>query len=66
MSMNRIPRLSALLLALPFALDAGDTRPPFSWDHVPVYAHVGKASDDFTTDERDFLTRIESRRSHSR
>lgn len=40
MSMNKITRLSALLLALPFALHAGDARPPFSWDRVPVYAHV--------------------------
>jgi hypothetical protein len=29
--------------------------PPFSWDRVPVYAHVGKASGDFTPEELDFL-----------
>ena len=28
---------------------------PFSWDRVPVYAHVGKSSDDFTPEQLDFL-----------
>lgn len=37
------------------ALHATDALPPFSWDHVPVYAHVGKASGDFTPKELDFL-----------
>lgn len=27
----------------------------FSWDRVPVYAHVGKSSDDFTAEEVEFL-----------
>ncbi len=30
---------------------------PFTWDRVPVYAHVGKSSDDFTPDELDFLAK---------
>lgn len=55
--MNKIIMFSALLLALPFALHAADALPPFSWDHVPVYAHVGKTSDDFTTKELDFLAK---------
>ena len=36
---------------------AADVLPPFSWDHVPVYAHVGKASDDFTAEELEFLAK---------
>ena len=36
-------------------MHANDALPPFSWDRVPVYAHVGKASDDFTPEELDFL-----------
>ncbi|WP_297028953.1 putative glycoside hydrolase [Thermogutta sp.] len=35
---------------------AGDF-PLFSWDRVPVYAHVGKASDDFTPEQLDFLAK---------
>jgi len=38
-------------------LQANDALPPFSWDRVPVYAHVGKSSDDFTPDELDFLAK---------
>lgn len=57
--MNKVPTvtLAALLLALPFALRAADALPPFSWDHVPVYAHVGKTSDDFTPAQLDFLAK---------
>ena len=29
----------------------------FRWDHVPVYAHVGKSSDDFTPEQLDFLAK---------
>ncbi|WP_261341342.1 putative glycoside hydrolase family 15 protein [Rhodopirellula bahusiensis] len=29
-------------------------RPPFSWDHVPLYMHIRKATD-FTPDELDYL-----------
>lgn len=29
--------------------------PRFSWERVPVMAHVGKTGDDFTPDELDFL-----------
>ena len=39
------------------ALRADDALPPFSWDHVPVYAHVGKTSDDFTPRQLDFLAK---------
>jgi hypothetical protein len=34
-----------------------DAYPSFSWDHVPVYAHVGKSSGDFTPAELDFLAK---------
>ncbi|HUS92911.1 MAG TPA: putative glycoside hydrolase [Phycisphaerae bacterium] len=47
---------SLLLVAAP-TLRANDALPPFSWDHVPVYAHVGKSSDDFTSEELDFLAK---------
>lgn len=46
---------ATLLLAAAPVLHANDGLPPFSWDRVPVYAHVGKASDDFTPEELDFL-----------
>ena len=29
--------------------------PPFSWERVPVYAHLGKTDDDFTARELEFL-----------
>ena len=47
--------LAALLLALPHALGAAEALPPFSWDRVPVYAHVGKTAGDFTPAQLDFL-----------
>lgn len=50
--------LSLLVLQLLVAatsLQAADNLPPFSWDRVPVYAHVGKVSDDFTPEQLDFL-----------
>lgn len=43
------------LLTLSPTLHADDVLPPFSWEHVPVCAHVGKASGDFTPEELDFL-----------
>jgi len=50
--------LVALLLLAPLAaLGAGDAMPPFSWDRVPVYAHVGKTSGDFTPEQLDFLAK---------
>lgn len=49
--------LAALLLAPPATLHAADVLPPFRWDHVPLYAHVGKSSDDFTPEQLDFLAR---------
>jgi len=47
--------IALLLLAPISALHAADAMPPFSWEKVPVYAHVGKRSGDFTTEELDFL-----------
>lgn len=56
---NLIPSMSALLLLACLMpgqrVHADEPRPPFSWDHVPVYAHVGKSSGDFTADQLDFL-----------
>ncbi|MCX7006386.1 MAG: hypothetical protein NTY53_03915, partial [Kiritimatiellaeota bacterium] len=49
--------IAALLIAPLAALHAADGLPPFSWDRVPVYAHVGKSSDDFTPKQLDFLAR---------
>ena len=46
-----------LLLVVASPLRANDALPPFSWDRVPLYAHVGKASDDFTREELDFLAK---------
>lgn len=48
---------ASLLLAAAPTLRANDALPPFSWDHVPVYAHVGKTSDDFTPAQLDFLAK---------
>lgn len=36
---------------------ADEVAAPFSWDRVPVYAHVGKTSDDFTVEQLDFLAK---------
>lgn len=33
--------LAALLLSSPVVARAGDGRPEFSWEHVPLYAHFG-------------------------
>jgi len=46
-----------LLFAPAMMLRAADHFPPFSWDHVPVYAHVGKTSGDFTPEQLDFLAK---------
>ncbi len=51
--------LRSVLTAIPLVwmttfVNAG-ALPPFTWDHVPVYAHVGKQSDDFTPGQLDFL-----------
>lgn len=53
----RVAFPATLLLVLAPALHADDAFPSFSWDHVPVYAHVGKSSDDFTPNELDFLAK---------
>ncbi len=58
MPMKNLPAfLAALLLAAPTLLPAGDHYPPFSWERVPVYAHVGKTSGDFTPEQLDFLAK---------
>ncbi|MGB2823420.1 MAG: putative glycoside hydrolase [Phycisphaerae bacterium] len=49
--------LAALLPAPLAALHAADALPPFSWHRVPVYAHVGKSSGDFTSEQLDFLAK---------
>ena len=55
--MKPITAFIALLLFPLSALHAADALPPFSWDHVPVYAHVGKTSGDFTPEQLDFLAK---------
>ena len=50
-----VVRTATLLLAAAPVLRANDALPLFSWDRVPVYAHVAKASGDFTPEELDFL-----------
>lgn len=47
----------AMLLTALAALPAADAQPPFSWEKVPVYAHVGKTAGDFTAGQLDFLAR---------
>ena len=49
--------LPTLLLAPLAALHAADALPPFSWDRVPLYAHVKKSAGDFTPEELDFLAK---------
>ena len=49
--------LVALLLVPHAAIHAADALPPFGWDRVPLYAHVGKQADDFTPEELDFLAK---------
>ena len=53
--MKRLNFAVALLFAVFPMLHAGDQFPSFSWDRVPVYAHVGKVSGDFTSEQLDFL-----------
>ncbi len=49
-------KLLALSLALPLtAVFAEKYNVPFSWDTVPVYAHLANMSDDFTSEQHDFL-----------
>lgn len=52
-----LPILVAFLLAPHAPIRAGDKSPSFRWDRVPVYAHVGKTSDDFTAEQLDFLAK---------
>lgn len=46
--------LTALLLAPPAALQAGDGFPAFNWDRVPLYAHLG-IGDGLKPEQTDFL-----------
>ena len=56
--MKQVFSLFAVLLFVPVTmLHAADVLPPFSWEYVPVYAHVGKTSDDFTPAQLDFLAK---------
>ena len=43
------------LLSSALAASAAEALPPFSWERVPVYAHVGKSAGDFTSAQLDFL-----------
>lgn len=47
--------LACCIVALP--MQADEHFPAFSWDRVPVYAHVAKAKGDFTNKELDFLAK---------
>jgi hypothetical protein len=55
--MDRVSlQIKAGVLSLALAgWGAAEEPPPFSWDRVPVYAHVGKAAGDFTPAQLDFL-----------
>ena len=53
--MKRLSAFALLLLTPLVALCTADGFPPFSWEKVPVYAHLGKTADDFTPAELDFL-----------
>ena len=58
--MKTIPFSTVLLMIFAISgsvLHADDVLPVFSWDRVPVYAHVGKSSGDFTPKELDFLAK---------
>ena len=46
---------SVLLFFSFLSFHAQSKYPPFSWDKVPVYAHLGNLSNDFTATELDFL-----------
>ncbi|MDF7823603.1 putative glycoside hydrolase [Pontiellaceae bacterium B12227] len=49
-------KLLALIIALPLAaVCAPRYNVPFSWDTVPVYAHLANAVEDFTPEQHDFL-----------
>ena len=52
---NKLTLSLALASAPLAALHAADELPKFNWDRVPLYAHVGKQSDDFTREEAAFL-----------
>ena len=47
----------AVLFVWPPPTRGAEALPPFSWDRVPVYAHVGKSADDFTPEQLDFLAK---------
>ena len=55
--MKKLLALSiTLAVSLP-ALSAADGYPSFSWDTVPVYAHLANRSNDFTPEQLDFLAK---------
>ncbi|TWU21868.1 putative glycoside hydrolase [Novipirellula artificiosorum] len=55
--MRLILALSVVLALSVQALHAAgaDGHPPFSWGTVPVYAHLANMSEDFTSEQHDFL-----------
>lgn len=66
--MKQIIASIALVALVASSLPAADISKPsttpdathgvvFRWDRVPVYAHVGKSSDDFTAEQLDFLAK---------
>ena len=59
--MNQIKIMSGaiaiLALVLPHGLRADEGLPPFSWERVPLFMHLGKQSDDLTPKQLDFLAR---------
>ena len=46
---------AALALGFALAVSADGAEPEFSWAHVPLYAHLGKTSGDFSPAEIRFL-----------
>jgi len=60
--MNRAILLAAALLLAALSASSSDSQPApalpaFSWQRVPVYAHLGKNEDDFTPQELEFLAK---------
>jgi hypothetical protein len=49
--------IAVVLLLAPLGARAADLPPAFSWQRVPVYAHLGKNEGDFTPQELEFLAK---------
>ncbi len=47
---------AALFVSASIAISQSATAPDFSWEHVPVFAHLSKTNGDFTPAEAKFLT----------